>query len=261
MNFKTQNKNKSTSKLPIIDSSYISKYDYERIKKNAIFPSKEESFNEEIIKKEQENDKMAKAKALKEKIINYDLKHPKINYSEMDLENIEKKNNLIALAQKIMDNNEDCVKEMEKLCIYAKVATIRDKQLEEQKKIEKIYKKKEEKLDIMMELERLKELKFQQEKENKRKKLNRDGSLVIIEQIADKEKERIKQKELIEKEQKIMLQQIKDLQEKEIREAERIKLKSERMAKEIEKANKINALNKQKKKIRRKRRRFKNIKI
>ena len=145
MNFKTKNKNKSASKLPIIDSSYLSKYDYERIKKNAIFPSKEESFNEEMIKKEQENDKMAKAKALKEKIINYDLKHPKINYSEMDLENLEKKNNLIALAQKFMDNNEDCVKEMEKLCIYAKVATIRDKQLQEQKKIEKINKKKEEK--------------------------------------------------------------------------------------------------------------------
>ena len=62
------------TKLPIIDSSYISKYDYERIKKNAIFPSKEESFNEEIIRKEQENDKLAKGKALKEKILNYNLK-------------------------------------------------------------------------------------------------------------------------------------------------------------------------------------------
>ena len=65
MNFKTKNKNKSTSKLPIIDSSYLSKYDYERIKKNAIFPSKEESFNEELIRKEQEIDKLSKEKALK----------------------------------------------------------------------------------------------------------------------------------------------------------------------------------------------------
>ena len=44
------------------------------------------------------------------------------------------------------------------MCLYAKIATIRDRQLEERKKLEDIYKRKENRLDEMMELERLKEI-------------------------------------------------------------------------------------------------------
>jgi hypothetical protein len=47
----------------------------------------------------------------------------------------------------------------------SKVATIRDLQREEHKRMEKDFKEKEAKLDLMMELERLKELRFQEEKE------------------------------------------------------------------------------------------------
>ena len=251
MNIKTkENKKEGTNslpKLPYIDSAYLSLNDYERIKRNVYLPSKEEILNEEIIRKEQESDKTAKARALRDKIINYDIKNPKIKLSDLDQENIQTKKRLIKLAQKMMDDNEDCVKEMEILCKYAKIATIRDKQLEEKKKLDKIYKRKEKKLDTMMELERLKELKYQQEKEESRKKQNREGSLIIIDQIADKQREKLKQKELIEKEQKIIVQQIKDLQEKELRELQNKQIQSEKIAKEIEEANKISALSKQKK--------------
>ena len=46
------------------------------------------------------------------------------------------------------------------MCLYAKIATIRDRQLDERKKLEDIYKRKENRLDEMMELERLKEIQF-----------------------------------------------------------------------------------------------------
>ena len=192
--FKTlsTNKKKNRPTLPTIDTAFLSFYDYERIKKNAFIPSREESLNNDRIQKEQKDTQLAKARALKEKIINYDKNKPKYFLSDIEKENILNNQKILARAQKYFDDNEDCVKEMEKLAFYAKVATIRDKQKQEHKMMEQNYKRKEEKLDTMMELERLKELKNQQDKETLMQKQRREGCLVIIEQMKKKELEKIK---------------------------------------------------------------------
>jgi hypothetical protein len=249
-NFKTQTKSKTNkwidSKLPVIDTAYLTLYDYERIKKNAYNPTEEEELNERKIKTEQEYDKTAKARALKEKIKKFDKNRPKFELSDEDRERIERNNDLQRIYQRVLDNNEECVKQMEKLSLYARVATIRDRQKAEHKEMEKVFKKKEDKLDTMMELERLKELKLQQDRELNRKIQNRDGALIVIEQIKDKDRERMRQQELIDREQKMMLLQIKELQAQEIRAAELKKIRNEQSAKEIEETNKISALKKQK---------------
>lgn len=71
--------------------------------------------------------------------------------------------------------------------IYSKCVTIRDKQLDEQKLLEDEYREEEKRLDIMMEIERLKSLKYQEEREVKRKDAQRKGALVIIDQIKERE--------------------------------------------------------------------------
>ena len=145
------NKNKDNKgsnrniKLPTIDTAYLTFYDYERIRKNAISPSKEELLNNDRVQKEQENTQLAKAKALKEKIVNYDIHNPLIELNDIQRQNIKTNNNLLSEAQKVLDQNEDCVKEMEKLALYAKVASIRERQLKEHEMMERMYKKKEEK--------------------------------------------------------------------------------------------------------------------
>ena len=63
------------------------------------------------------------------------------------------------------------------------MASIRDLQREEHKRMEKNFKEKEAKLDLMMELERLKELKFQEDKEKVEKLKRYAGAKVIIQQI------------------------------------------------------------------------------
>ena len=189
--FKKNNSKKSPIKLPNIDTSYLTFYDYERIRKNAIVPTKEEIFNNLRVQREQESTQLARARALKEKIINYDLNQPRTKLSDIQRQKIKSDSNLLSEAQKALDQNEDCVKEMEKLALYAKVASIRERQLKEHEMMEQMYKKKEEKLDTMMELERLKELKQQQDREKKRKKLQRDGCLIIIDQIKQKEYEKL----------------------------------------------------------------------
>lgn len=57
----------------------------------------------------------------------------------------------------------------------------------------------------MMEIERLKSLKMQEEREVQRKQAQKQGSLVIIDQIKERELERIKEQELREKEMLQML--------------------------------------------------------
>ena len=211
-NYKNRSPNNKL-KLPRIDTAYITYDDYERIRKNAIMPKQDEKLNNERIQEEQERTKKAKAKALKEKIKNT-IVHPNL---QININNNYHQNDLTFEAKKQADYNEDCVKHMEKLSLYAKVATIRERQLKEHEMMEKMYKKKEERLDTMMELERLKELKQQQDRENHRKKLQRDGCLIIIDQIKQKEYEKIKQREIIEKEKQIILRQLKELADEDIR--------------------------------------------
>ena len=220
--FKTESNYNKNSKLslPFIDTAYISFYDYERIKKNAFVPSKEESLNNEKIKNEQESTQLAKARALKEKIINYDKNKPKYFLSDIDKENLIERNKIVSRAKKYLDENEDVVKEMEKLAFYARVATIRNKQKQEHKIIEQNYKKKEEKLDTMMDLDRLKNLKSQQDKEKIREKERKEGCLVIIEQMKKKEMDKIKEKEQKEKEQKVQKEKEKKEQKEKVEKEE-----------------------------------------
>ena len=247
--FKTISNNHKTKKshLPTIDTTFLTFYDYERIKKNAFIPSREESLNNERIQKEQKDTQLAKARALKEKIQRYDKNKPKYFLSDIERENIINNQKLLAKAQKFKDDNGDVVKEMEKLAFYAKVATIRDKQKQEHKIMEQNYKRKEEKLDMMMELDRLKELKNQQDKEASMQKLRKEGCMVIIDQMKKKELEKIKLKEQLEKEKKDILKHLKKLQDEDLIENEKKRLLREKMTQEIVESNKISILNKQKK--------------
>ena len=241
-NYKNRSPNNKL-KLPRIDTAYISFYDYERIRKNAIIPKGDEIHNNERIQKEQEKTKLAKANALKEKI-------KKINTTpnlKIASNNNYNENDLMIEAKKHLEKNEDCVKQMEKLSLCAKVATIRERQLKEHEMMDDLYKKKEKKLDEMMELERLKELRQQQNREDSRKQLQRDGCMIIIDQIKQKEYERIKQKDIIERERQMIQRQIREMHLEDIRQAEKKRMTNEKAAKEIVESNRINALNKQKK--------------
>jgi hypothetical protein len=173
----------------------------------------------------------------------------KFQLSDIDKENIEKNNSLLAQAKKIIDKEDDAVKEMNKMVLYAKVATIRDKQQEEQKMLQEDFKKKEMKMDLMMELERLKELKFQENREKIRFDQQRAGSLIIIDQIKEREHERLRQKEVLERERQMMLKQIKELEEEEKRIAELKREQGSKLAKEVEDTNRHAILVKERKKL------------
>jgi len=143
----------------------------------------------------------------------------------------------------------DELKEIDKIVKYSKVASIRQRQLEQNELMRKEYIDQNNKMTEMMELERLKELKYNEEQKAIKKELLKLGSLVINDQIKDKEIERIRQKEHQEKERQMMLRQIKELEEEEKRNHEMKKLQTERMTVETMLANKKAAELKEQKKF------------
>ena len=62
----------------------------------------------------------------------------------------------------------DDVKAMNQMVLYSKVVTIRDKQLEENKKLEQEWIQEQKKLDLIMEIERLKVLKEEEIRETRK---------------------------------------------------------------------------------------------
>jgi hypothetical protein len=65
----------------------------------------------------------------------------------------------------VLNEAHDDVKHMNQMVLYAKVVTVRDKQLDENKQMEQSWKDEQKKLDLMMEVNRLKALKVEEERE------------------------------------------------------------------------------------------------
>ena len=179
----------------------------------------------------------------KNKIISYDRANKQYNPL------LTYENKKITDPFNIVDPDDDAIKDLNILCKNAKIATIRDKQLDERKQMENMYKKKEERLDLMMELERLKEIKFKEEKEKHIKKLNNESQNVLIDQILDNERVRIKKRELIEKEKIQMKLQLEKFEEEEKKRILHEKQLKEVRIKQCLDVDKYAILMKQKKKI------------
>lgn len=66
------------------------------------------------------------------------------------------------------------------MVLYSKVVTIRDKQLNENKRLESEWIEEQKKLDLMMEIERLKVLQEEEEREVRKQAARKQGAQVII---------------------------------------------------------------------------------
>ena len=131
--------------------------DYEELSQKAA--SVKDQFNQLSTQIKDAEHRMAEISVMRKHIINYAKTreiyagYRRAGYSKKFLAEHETDILLHKAAKKYFDENEDVVKEMEKLAFYARVATIRNKQKAEHKIIEQNYKKKEEKLDIMMDVD------------------------------------------------------------------------------------------------------------
>ena len=125
------------------DSAILSLGEYRRIKNNSQFIA--DKTEDEKTKEERHLNYLKRAEEYKNKLRNYDKTHtnPNIQESEADRDNRLKNEQIIEKAKRIIESQDDLVKTMDKMVLYAKIASIRDKQLKDKKVQEEILKKKD----------------------------------------------------------------------------------------------------------------------
>lgn len=117
-------------------------------------------------------------------------------------------------------NSLDEVKQINQLAASAQVAAIRDQQLKEKKEIYKSKVEEIKRLDLVMEIERVKGLKEEAEREQKRAEEARAGRAVIVDQIKLNHMRRLKEKEEAAEEATELLRRTKALQQEDLQKAE-----------------------------------------
>ena len=143
--------------------------------------TKDQVAEEKKLAEEQKNAAMAKSKARRTKMQELDAKRDaRAQQSEWQQGENKKNSTLLSRAQKHADNDLDDVKHMNQMVLYSKVVTIRDKQLQENKRLEAEYIEEQKKLDLMMEIERLKVLKEEEEREVRKAEARKKGREVIV---------------------------------------------------------------------------------
>ena len=157
----------------------------------------------------------------------------------LSLEQRQRAEGLLPKAQQLLDEQEDDVKGMNQDVMLSKVLTIRDKQLEENKQLERDYLDEQKRLDLMMEIERLKQIKEDDERERRRVEARKVGAQVIVGQIYDRHQMRIREMEEKEKEQILMRQQVEQMRLDEERKVKEKQERGRKMLIEVEAANKM----------------------
>ena len=148
-----------------------------RIKDATTIKTKEQVLGEKRLIEEQKEAAAAKAKARKEKMQTMDqLRATKVKPTDFQQNEKNKADTLLSKAQKKLDEEMDDVKHMNQMVLYSKVVTIRDKQLEENKRLEQEWIDEQKKLDLMMEIERLKVLKEEEERDVRKHEARKMGA-------------------------------------------------------------------------------------
>ena len=224
----------------------LSKEDYARIRQNAKDSELESKQAEKIISFQQKQFQLSKARAHLKKMKEYDIQREHFNFYLTHRAQETKNKKILFYAQQCKENELDLTKRMDQILKYAKCVSIRDKQKILNKKIKNDLKAKDEKLDVIMEIERLKGLKKEEEKEKMQKIKRYEEKKIIIEQMKNKKIKKEQEKLEIKKEGEELKQYLQKLEQEDIIKETQKHLNKINLAKEIVEITKILSQNKSK---------------
>ena len=122
------------------DAIILPKSELDRIRFASKIVTKDQQAQEKQIFEEQKEKQRIMNEARKKRMKQMDKERiNKLPPGEFQVESEQKKQGLLTNAQKALDEDMDDVKTMNKMVLYSKCVTIRDKQLEEQKRLEQEY--------------------------------------------------------------------------------------------------------------------------
>lgn len=219
----------------------------ERIKDATVIKSKDQLIQEKRLFEEQKNAALARAKARKAKMVEMDQQRAsKVKPTEYQTMDKNKAESLLSKAQKKLDEDLDDVKHMNQMMLYSKVVTIRDKQLNENKQLESEWISEQKKLDLMMEIERLKVLKEEEERDAKKAAQRLRGKQVIVDQIQERTIQRMKEQEVRDKERLQLLSHVEKMRKEDEDAAQAKRDRVNQLMKQAAEANQQSTMQKEK---------------
>ena len=153
-----------------------------------------------------QEEKHRQARARKERMLKLEESaKAKARKSDMELDREARKGAVRAMADKALDENLDLVKMLNTLGARAAAFTIRDQQLEEKQHLDAKKREYEERMDVLMEIDRLTDLRKRDSIETHRRLKRVEDRKVIVEQIQARTKKKLLEEELLEQENQGML--------------------------------------------------------
>lgn len=187
--------------------SVVRKNDLDGVRRRAVIKNQAEILAERRVEQEQREKAMAVAIARKQRMQRQDRERQATAPLEVKVKTFGE-NTLLEGAQEQMDEDYDDVKHMNQMVLASKVWTIRERQLHENKVLEQNWVQEQKRLDMMMEIERLKAIQAEMEREERAKDAKKRGAQVLIDQIASRQEHRMKEEEIREQEKAQLLANI-----------------------------------------------------
>lgn len=133
--------------------------------------------------------------------------------SDIEIAEAAKKQTIRALAEEQIDNNSDVVKLLNSMAQRATAFTIREKQLEEKHRLEKVEQEFDRRMDILIEIDRIKDIQRREEEEKEKRAKRVEDRQVLNEQIAQRQRLRLLQVEARDQENVAMRNTMKKYEE------------------------------------------------
>ncbi|CAM9833404.1 unnamed protein product [Heterosigma akashiwo] len=180
-----------------------------RMKAGAVLKTEQDLINEREAAEAEREIKERKAMARKKKMLEMEAEaKAKAKKSDLEVEKIARDQQIRQMAEAKMTEETDLVKLLNTLGARAAAFTIRDQQLENKKRQEESELEYERRMEMLMELNRLKDLQRQEAEEAAKAAKRVEDRRVIEEQIAAREKRKLLAEEAREQENKAMLAQL-----------------------------------------------------
>jgi len=216
----------------------ISRSELNNIRNRAVVRSDEDERKELAAKEAAFERKQAAARARQERMLKKEEEaKKKAKKSDVELMKETREQTIRELAEKQVDENLDLVKMLNTLGARAAAFTIRDKQLAEKDGRELIEKNYNQRMDMLMEVDRLTDLQRRETDEETRRRKRLEDRSVIVEQIKGREKYKMLLEEEREQENQAMLALMKKYQDEDQAAAEKRAVEVKRSRAEVMAAN------------------------
>jgi len=216
----------------------ISMAEIRAIKERSVVRTGQDEMRERAEREAAREEKQKIARQRKERMLKLEADSKmKAKKSDVEIEKMTRENTIRELAEKQVDQNLDMVKMLNSLGARAAAFTIRDQQLAEMEHRGDAEKAYNARMDMVMEIDRLKDLSQRERLEKERRVRRVQDREVIVSQIKGREKQKMLEEEARERENQEMLARIKKYEEEDRKAAERRQVEVERSRKEIMEEN------------------------